>query len=180
MSIYLPLSKWSRCWHDTILELHMSRKCYKIYNAEPVLLLSRFLQWFESYSHATARTHLKLSIYSETCVKRPLSKRPKIGFSKLFYWPFLVEGGTSFVDLLCFCSFLCLLCLVRVFLYVLCGPLLGKGWPVMSNCEFVTFPLVSWFRCGTWLYRFLIFAPLLTFQYQLLLNAVQKYCSMLL
>ena len=30
-------------------------------------------------------------------------------------------------------------------------------------CEFVTFPLVSWVRCGTWLYRFLIFAHLLTF-----------------
>ena len=29
-------------------------------------------------------------------------------------------------------------------------------------CEFVTFPLVSWVRCGTCLYRFLIFAPLLT------------------
>ena len=29
-------------------------------------------------------------------------------------------------------------------------------------CEYVTFPLVSWVRCGTWLYRFLIFAPLLT------------------
>ena len=29
--------------------------------------------------------------------------------------------------------------------------------------EFVTFLLVSWVRCGTWLYRFLIFAPLLTF-----------------
>ena len=29
-------------------------------------------------------------------------------------------------------------------------------------CEFVTFPLVSWVRCGTWLYRFLIFTPLLT------------------
>ena len=28
--------------------------------------------------------------------------------------------------------------------------------------EFVTFPLVSWVRCGTWLYRFLIFAPLFT------------------
>ena len=28
-------------------------------------------------------------------------------------------------------------------------------------CEFVTFPLVSWVRCGTWLYRFLIFAPYL-------------------
>ena len=31
-------------------------------------------------------------------------------------------------------------------------------------CEFVTFPLVSWVRCGTWLYRFLIFATLLTLQ----------------
>ena len=31
-------------------------------------------------------------------------------------------------------------------------------------CEFVTFPLVSWVRCGTWLYRFLIFAPLLTLE----------------
>ena len=31
-------------------------------------------------------------------------------------------------------------------------------------CEFVTFPLVSWVRCGTYLYRFLIFAPLLTFR----------------
>ena len=29
-------------------------------------------------------------------------------------------------------------------------------------CEFVNFPLVSLVRCGTWLYRFLIFAPLLT------------------
>ena len=29
--------------------------------------------------------------------------------------------------------------------------------------ESTTFPLVSWVRCGTWLYRFLIFAPLLTF-----------------
>ena len=34
---------------------------------------------------------------------------------------------------------------------------------VVSNCESVTFPLVSWVRCGTWLYQFLIFAPLFTF-----------------
>ena len=39
----------------------------------------------------------------------------------------------------------------------------GKGltsWLsfVMSNCEVDTFPLVSWFRCGAWLYRFQIFA----------------------
>ena len=43
----------------------------------------------------------------------------------------------------------------------------GKGltsWLsiVVSYCEFVTFPLVSWVGCGTWLYRLLIFAPLLT------------------
>ena len=45
--------------------------------------------------------------------------------------------------------------------------LAGKGltsWlsVVVSNCECVTFPLVSWVGCGTLLYRFLIFAPLLT------------------
>ena len=31
------------------------------------------------------------------------------------------------MDLLCFCSVLCLLCFVHVCLYVLCGHLLGKG-----------------------------------------------------
>ena len=86
--------------------------------------------------------------------------------NKIFYWPF--QGGTSFVDLLCFCSVLCLLCLcARLFICALWSPA-GKeltSWLsfVVSNCEFVTFPLVSWVRCGTWLYRFLIFAPLLTF-----------------
>ena len=43
----------------------------------------------------------------------------------------------------------------------------GKGltsWLsfVMSNCDVVTYPLVSWVRCDAWLYRFLIFAPFLT------------------
>ena len=72
-----------------------------------------------------------------------------------------------FVDLLCFCSVLCLLCLcARLFICALWSPV-GKRLPswllfVVSNCEFVTFPLVSWVRYGTWLYRFLIFAPLLT------------------
>ena len=51
--------------------------------------------------------------------------------SKIFYWPF--QGGVSFVDLLCFCSVLCLLCFVRVCLCVLCGHLLGKGWPLGSR-----------------------------------------------
>ena len=86
--------------------------------------------------------------------------------SKIFYWPF--QGGTSYVDLLWFCSVLCLLCLcARLFICALWSPA-GKGltsWLsfVVYNCEFVTFPLVSSVRCGTWLYRSLIFAPLLTF-----------------
>ena len=48
-----------------------------------------------------------------------------------------------------------------------CGDLLGKGltsWHsfVMSNCEAVTFSLVSLVRCGAKLYRFLIFVLFLT------------------
>ena len=38
------------------------------------------------------------------------------------------------------------------------------SWPsfLMSYCDVFTFPLVSWVRCGAWLYRFLIFALFLT------------------
>ena len=44
----------------------------------------------------------------------------------------------------------------------------GKGltsWLsfAMSNCDVVTFPLVSWVRCGAWLYRLLILALFLPF-----------------
>ena len=87
--------------------------------------------------------------------------------SKIFYWPF--QGGTSFVDLLCFCSVWCLLCLCASFymcFVVSCwerADLLALVCGVF--CEFFTFPLVSWVRCGTWLYRFLIFAPLLTLRF---------------
>ena len=85
--------------------------------------------------------------------------------SKIFYWPF--QGGTSFVDLLCFVlSYVCYVLCVSVYMcfVVTCwerADLLALVCGVF--CEFVTFPLVSWVRCGTWLYRFLIFAPLLTF-----------------
>ena len=46
-----------------------------------------------------------------------------------------------------------------------CGQLLGKGWP-LGSCMWYLLLLshvVSWVRCGTWLYRFLIFAAFLTF-----------------
>ena len=51
-------------------------------------------------------------------------------------------------------SVLCVLCFcVRLFIDALWSPA-GKGltsWLsfVMSNCEYVTFPFVSWVRCGT-------------------------------
>ena len=66
--------------------------------------------------------------------------------------------------LFCLVSLCCLL--ARLFICAFWSPA-GKeltSWLsfVVSNCEFVTFPLVSWVRCGTRLYLFLIFAPLLT------------------
>ena len=60
-------------------------------------------------------------------------------------------------------SFLFLLCFrARLLINALWSPA-GKGltsWLsfVMSNCEVVTFQLVSWVRCCARLYRFLIFA----------------------
>ena len=62
-------------------------------------------------------------------------------------------------------SLLCI-CMLSVYICALRSPA-GKGltsWLlfVVSICEFVTFPLVYWVRCGTRLYQFLIFAPLLT------------------
>ena len=64
------------------------------------------------------------------------------------------------------CILVSVLCLLffraRLFIDALRLPA-GKGltsWLsyVMSNCEFVYFPLVSCVRCGTCLYQFLIFA----------------------
>ena len=58
------------------------------------------------------------------------------------------------MDLLCFCFVLCLLFLrARLFICALWSPA-GKGptsWLsfVVSNCEFVTLPLVSLVRYGT-------------------------------
>ena len=59
------------------------------------------------------------------------------------------------MDLLCFCSVLCLLCLCAgLFICALWSPA-GKGltsWLALVcgvHCEFVPFPLVSWVRCGT-------------------------------
>ena len=66
-------------------------------------------------------------------------------WSKIFYWPF--QGGTSFVDLLClFLSCVCYV-YVHVCLYVLCGHLLEKGWPLGSRlcCLTVSLSLSHWY-----------------------------------
>ena len=52
-----------------------------------------------------------------------------------------------------FCLLFAMLLCTSVFIFALWSPA-GKGltsWLsfVVSNCEFVTFPLVSWVRCGT-------------------------------
>ena len=60
-----------------------------------------------------------------------------------------------------------MLCLhARLFTAALWSPA-GKGMTswlsfVKFICDVVTFPLVSWVRCGAWLYRFLIFALFLS------------------
>ena len=64
----------------------------------------------------------------------------------------------SVLGLLCLCARLCICAL-----WSPAGKRLTSMLSfVVSYCEFVTFPLVSLVRFGTRLYRFLIFAPLLT------------------
>ena len=58
------------------------------------------------------------------------------------------------MDLLCFCSVLCLLCFVRVSVYMCFVVTCWERADILAlvcgvYCEFVTFPLVSWVRCGT-------------------------------
>ena len=77
---------------------------------------------------------------------------------------FFCGSFTLFVS--CFCY-----AFVRVCLLMPCGHLLGKGWPFGPRLwclfvNFVTFPLVSWVRCGAWLYQFLIIALFLCMFYK--------------
>ena len=58
------------------------------------------------------------------------------------------------MDLLCFCSVLCLVWLcARLFICALWSPAEKEltSWLsfVVSICEFVIFQLVAWVRCGT-------------------------------
>ena len=69
----------------------------------------------------------------------------------------------------CGSSVLFMFCVCHAFASVqccLCGHLLGKDWPLGSclwclNVFLSLSHVVSWVRCGTWLYRFLIFVAFL-------------------
>ena len=95
-----------------------------------------------------------LAVFQTTCLKciiRGLSCKPNIYVSwstselrvrlaplnwfkpssKIFHWPF--EGSTSFCGSFMFFLSCFGYAFVRVCLYVLCGHLLGKGWPLGSR-----------------------------------------------
>ena len=98
--------------------------------------------------------------------RRETSLSPPV---KYFYWPF--QGGISFVDHLCYLCFVFVM-LSRLFIAALWSPE-GKG--LANWLLFVIFivilllsHLVSWDRCGTWLYRFMILAVFLTLSFHLM------------
>ena len=105
----------------------------------------------------TENTERVLFIIIAQSFHEQISKSPSTIFSLTVPRRYIFCGSFMFF----------LSCVCYLFNCALWSPA-GKGltfWLlfVVSNCEFVTFPLVSWVRCGTSLYRFLIFASLLTF-----------------
>ena len=109
-------------------------------------------------------------------------------------WLSFVVSNCDFVTLFLFCLVFAMFC-ARLFICALWSPA-GKGltswlsfvassvslslshwYPgsgVVLDCidswsmhHYLLFPLVSWVRCGTWLYWFLIFVPLLSLLYHI-------------
>ena len=89
--------------------------------------------------------------------------------------------------IICLIDVLYLSCF-RVCSLLPCGHLLGMRWPLGSRLWcFIVFlsrsHVVSWVRCGTWLYRFLIYATFLTLSMQYLIvlpvNMLQVACAIL-
>ena len=104
-------------------------------------------------SWSTSEPRLRLWLWN-------LFKPSSIIFYRLFH------GDNSFVDHLCY--FCLVLVMLSRLLFAALWSLLGKDWPLGSRLWFLIVFLslshvVSRVRCGTWLYRFLIFAPFLTF-----------------
>ena len=81
-------------------------------------------------------------------------------FQNIFDFATASDTGTGVIHRLHYHCYFCLVFLMRAARLFICAlrSLARKGLSiVMSYCEVVTFPIVSWVRFGAWLYRFLIF-----------------------
>ena len=96
-----------------------------------------------------------------TWVPKEFRKSTEGLWNQLFYWPF--QGGTSFVDHLMF--FFCLVFAMPLYASVyMCLVVTCWERPDLLALVCGALLLVCYFPIGTWLYRFLIFAPLLTLE----------------
>ena len=117
-----------------------------------ILILSSYWyakrrRWFAEHHFGRSRSckpnELRVRLaHHETGLSPPVKYFTDCSKAVLLLWIFYVF---SVLRLLCLCA--------RLFIYALWSPA-GKGltsWLsfVVSNCEFVTVPLVSWVRCGT-------------------------------
>ena len=118
------------------------------------LTFYRFHETISSKCYPWTRSSPETLVYQKKVFRKYFTDRSK---EVLLFWIICV------INVLCFSCF-------RVCSLLPCGHLLGKGWPldpwllfVMFKCVLSLSHVVSWVRCGTCLYRFLIFAAFLTF-----------------
>ena len=130
-----------------------------------VILRKLFLlNWpYEELLHKTSTQHKKHTEVEQqqTTDKQQQNNYLRMGSSQC-HWDGWLEGLWIFYVfvLSCVCCVFVRVCMCFVVTCWERADLLALVCGVC--CEFVTFPLVPWVRCGTWLYRFLIFAPLFT------------------
>ena len=115
--------------------------------------LGVFYAYLTSMSWSTSEIKVRLAPWNRF--------RPS---SKIFYW--LLKSnffcGSFVLFMSCVCHAVCSL--------LPCGQVMAKGWPLGSRLWWLIVFLslshvVSWVRCGTWLYRFMIFASFLTLEW---------------
>ena len=153
-------------WSQDIFRLARQTKDCPNHNSSPAIKTDEIVRYQQFHSHSfiwndrsfEARLYLQ---YWYVVLKK--------GFKRRYFYcgSFMFLFCLVFAMSLCASVYMCFVvtCWERADLLALvCG----------VYCEFVTFPLVSWVRCGTWLYRFLIFAPLLTFTFMHLFTFTTK------
>ena len=146
-----PLSKRPKIGFQDQLSLNAGQKYCRMLQREHSAILSTFIKL-----PIVIKVFFSIFVwpfYTGSTVSYYLTWRHETGLSppvKYFYCPF--QGGTSFVDHLCYSCFVFVM-LSCLFIAALKSPA-RKGltsWLlfVMSICAFVTSHVVSWVRCGT-------------------------------